>query len=276
VPVEFTLAENQNVGSHAYRVHEATPTTEWLESVAREYVSLRTSTAVPLTEVSLDGIDVLSVDRLRTRIAQAAVPPHKGGPLSVVRSDFGEILLYCLLEQSHGTAIGYKSIRDRELPQQPGRGIDAVGVEQDTAGVITLVLGEAKVSDEDRCPPRVVEGASDSLREQHRGHVADRTATASKVLHSARMVTNEQLRDHLIAASLLLEEGRWDRLRVVACCLLVRSAARFAAGDYGRFRTAPADFSPAEIRFLVVRLAKGVDETVGEWHETVKRVGSAA
>jgi hypothetical protein len=276
VPVEFTLAENENVGSHAYRVHGATPTTAWLDSVAQEYLALRTSTAVPLTEVSLDGIDVLSVDRLKARLAEAAVPRHRGGPLSVVRSDFGEVLLYCLLEQDHGTAIGYKSIRDRELAQQPGRGIDAVGIEQDTSGVLTLVLGEAKVSDEDRCPPRVVEGASDSLREQHRGHLTDRRATASKVLHSARMVTNEQLRDRLVAASLLLEEGRWDRLRVVACCLLVRSAGRFASGDYGRFRTSPADFSPAEIRFLVVRLAKDVDETVAEWHEVVKRGGAAA
>jgi len=276
VPVEFTLAENESVGSHAYRVHGATPTPAWLESVAREYLALRTSTAVPLTEVALDGIDVLSVDRLKARLAEAGVPLHREGPLSVVRSDFGEVLLYGLLEQDHGTAIGYKSIRDRELTQQTGRGIDAVGIEQDAGGVLTLVLGEAKVSDEDRCPPRVVEGASDSLREQHRGHLADRKLTASKVLHSARMVTNEQLRDRLIAASLLLEEGRWDRLRVVACCLLVRSASRFDRGDYGRFRTAPVDFSPAEIRFLVVRLDRGVDETVGEWHETMKRGGAAA
>jgi len=109
---------------------------DWLTIVADEYVSLRAESAVPLTDISLDGIRVVGVERLIERLRHATIPVYApsdapGDPprtLNVVRSDFGEMLCYLLMEHDHNTRFGYKSVRDRELTQLPGRGIDAVGV----------------------------------------------------------------------------------------------------------------------------------------------------
>jgi len=48
------------------------------------------------------------------RLKGACVPFRREDNFDVVRSDFGETLAYALLEQTDGTAIGYKSVRDRE------------------------------------------------------------------------------------------------------------------------------------------------------------------
>ncbi len=275
--VAFTSLEDNTEGIHRYQVFSDSRDSAWLESVAKEYVALRMATASPLSEVSLEGIDVLSVDHIRERLAQAVIPHRRNGPLDVVRSDFGEVLLYALLEGEHGTRLGYKSVRDRELVQLSGRGIDAVGVEDcPEPGCVTLVLGEAKVSDEDRSPPRVVDTADDSLRKQHLSHLTNRGATADKIFDQSRHVADEEVRNRLIAAALLLEDERWDKLRIVACCALVRSDARFAPGDFGTFRAAPSDYTPAAIRFLVVRLPESVEDTVTKWHQIIQRLQAAA
>jgi hypothetical protein len=277
VAVSFTSLQDDSEGVHRYQVFAESGDPAWLESVAKEYVALRTATAAPLSEVSLEGIDVVSVDLVQKRLAQAVIPHRKSSPLDVVRSDFGEVLLYALLEGEHGTKLGYKSIRDRELIQLAGRGIDAVGVEDcPEPGCIALVLGEAKVSDEDRSPPRVVDAANDSLREQHLGNLADRGATADKIFDQSRHVANAEVRNRLIAAALLLEDERWDKLRIVACCALVRSTARLAPGDFGTFRATPSDYTPAAIRFLVVRLPESVEDTVTKWYQIVQRLQAAA
>jgi hypothetical protein len=137
--------------------------TNWLTIVADAYVGLRGECALPLTDISLDGIRVVDVEHLRERIRNATIPTYVSGStasgmpprLGVVRSDFGEILCYMLNEHDHNTRFGYKSVRDRELTQLPGRGIDAVGVE--AGQPLNLVLGEVKVSNENASPPQVVD-----------------------------------------------------------------------------------------------------------------------
>lgn len=273
----MTQVDEEVVASHSYTTHEARADSAWLMEVAREYVALRSASAAPLAEVPLDGVDVVSVDGIRKRLLSATIPTRSVGPLAVLRSDFGELLLYSVLESLHGTRIGYKSIRDRETAQLPGRGIDAVGIESGAPGArITLVIGEAKVSDEQRTPPRVVEPGPDSLRGQHLGHLSDRSVATSKVFDQARHVADTELRDRLLAAALLFEAGDWRRVRVVACCVLVRSRGRFVRQDFGCFRARPQDFAPADVRFHVVCLPAEVDETIIAWSDALQRLAAAA
>jgi len=139
-----------------------------------------------------------------------------------------------------------------------------VGVE--AGEKLTLVLGEVKVSDEKKCPPRVVDKARDGLRRQHLAHMKDRKATAKKIWDQSRRVGNGSIRDKLFIAALLLENNRFDLLRIVACCVLVRSGARFSHGDFGTFRSAPADYLPAEVRFLAIVLPEVIEDTSKVWY----------
>src|SRR5207237_641083 len=77
--------------------------------------------------------------------------------------DFAETISYCLLADVFKTRFGYKSLRDRELVQLTGRGIDAIGIEVEENGDIRLVLGETKLSDEAKSPPAVVDKGDDCL-----------------------------------------------------------------------------------------------------------------
>jgi len=281
VPIPFVLVENRDVGGHEYRTYSPAGDPSWMESLAREYVDLRTACASPLNDVVLEGIEIVDVEQLRRRLHQAALPQRRGGSFDVLRSDLGEVLAYELLQQEFGMTIGYKSVRDRELPALPGRGIDAIGVEAappttDGRACYRLVLAETKVSDENRSPPRVVDASEDCLRDQHLAHLSDRRATISKIFQHAQRMTDTVARERLLSAALMLERDRLDRLSVVACCVLVRSQARCAESDSGSFEASPADYAPANIRFLRIQLPDDVESVINAWTSVLSRTRSAA
>lgn len=273
--VPFTTPKIEDKDGHTFRATSPDGAEDWLEEIAREYIELRACCAAPLREISLDGIDGWDLSRLKARVQQATIPIYEGGNFDVVRSDFGEVLLYALLEQVHGTQMGYKSVRDRELTQLPGRSIDAVGVEGAIGAGLKLVLGEAKVSDDKTCPPAVVDKKDDSLRKQFLAHLKEREATTNKIIDQARRVSDPDLRDRFFAAALLFEDERFDLLEVVACSVLVRSKALAAIGDYGSFAKKPGNYKPAKIRFHRVALSAAVDEIVKQWYEAIKRLEAA-
>jgi hypothetical protein len=186
----------------------------------------------------------------------------------VTRSDFGETLCYMLLGQEYSTIFGYKSVRDRELINLPGRGIDAIGIEND--GKLTLVLGEVKVSNANASPPQVVDASDDSLRNQHLGYLRELNITAKKIWNLSRHVLDATVRDLLFTALWCLEEQRLDKLQLVACCVLIRPRNRYTVKDFGSFVKRPADYEPARIRFVVVCIPGDVEEVVDNWYATVK------
>jgi hypothetical protein len=118
--------ESFHCGEHRFEAIAPDDGQDWLATVASEYSALRTRCALPLEDVSLDGITVVGVEHLRARLRSATIPAYSAGNFGIVRSDFGETLCYMLLEQSYGTRFGYKGVRDRELINLPGRGIDSI------------------------------------------------------------------------------------------------------------------------------------------------------
>jgi len=239
---------------------------KWIEYLAIKYRDLRTEPIVPLSDLIMDGITVLSCDAIKHRLANAVLPTRGLGILSVARSDFGETISYCLLEDYYSTRFGYKSIRDRELVQLPGRGIDAIGVECLDQERLHLVLGETKTSTDHRSPPQVVDSAPDSLRAQHRGHLSEIGITCRKVWDAARRARDKETQELLIACALYLEEKRWDKLSLVAFSCLVRPRSLYKTTDYGSFRQNPDQFCPCKIRFTAFCVPSDeIEIVVDEW-----------
>jgi hypothetical protein len=264
--LQLETVANFDEGGHHFRVVRPQDEEAFLSELAEEYLLLRTATTCDVKDISIDGIGVVSAEAILERLKRATIPERGKGSFSVVRSDFGETLAYTLLTQEYGTRFGYKSVRDRELIQLPGRGIDAVGVERSP---LTLVFGETKVSAEAKSPPQVVDYGKDCLREQHRGHISEREATANKVFDLARKSVDPEVQDLLFAATLGFEGKEPIVLRIAASSTLVRPECHHTADDFGSFRASPTDFAPAMIRFWILRTDSPIEEIVDRWHTKV-------
>lgn len=265
-------ATPQTVGAHHYTVYEPTQLSVWLDAVADEYVKLRTECVTPIQPIDLAGIGIVSTDAIKRRIAQATVPRPdiSRGAFSVTRADLSEVAAYMVLERDFNTAIGYKLVRDRELVQLPGRGIDAIGVESDAK--LMVVLAEVKFSDEDSSPsaPQVVDKAKDAMRKQHLGHMSELENTINKIWECGRQSRDQKLQSLYFSAALYLENGLYDKVGLVACCVLVRPKSKHSPGDFGSFAKSPDDFAPGNVRFIIFCLPNTIDEVLKSWKEAIE------
>lgn len=262
--LEFDPISEEVINDHCYNAWIVKG--NWQEVVAKEYNELRTHTKFPIEPICFDGLE-FSVEVIKERIAANTIPRRKGGNFDVTRSDFGEVISYLVLEQNYSTKFGYKGTRDRELIHLPGRGIDGVGIETGTK--LRLVLTETKLSSQKRTPPAVVDIQDDSLRNQHLAHISD-METSRKVWDVARRTTSSDLQALFLAAALLFEERKFDRLDVVTCCVLVRPQNMYSPQDFGTFKLNPSDFSPGKIRFLVVCVptyGNNIEDVIDQWYQ---------
>lgn len=242
---------------HHYRVitpnHE-----EWLEGLADLYRALRTSSQVPLPELGITGIDGFDLAALEQVLVETQVPDRDSGAkpkqLSVERSDIGELALALVGEMIHGYNYGYRSVRDRELVDSPGRGIDQLGVVEvqldsgDHACILSL--GEAKVSVDKSSPPAVVDSSHDSLRAQHRKHITEHEKSIRGVISAARQTSDREAARQLYRAGMLWRIGS-DRLTLRNTSMLVRDR-NHKLTDFGSFRSSPEDFNPGHIDFTIL------------------------
>ncbi|WP_145997223.1 hypothetical protein [Pseudomonas guariconensis] len=266
---------NKDVAPHTFRVNEPEDLPTWINAVAAEYVALRTECAVSISSpLEIAGVGIVSIENLQKRLQKACVPEpdiHRK-QFSVTRSDLSEVAAYMTLEKDYGTEIGYKLTRDRELIALPGRGIDAIGIEK--SNKLVVVLTEVKFSDENSAPkpPAVVDKKKDGMRNQHRAHLKEREETTNKLFECARKTKDEELRNQYLAAAFYLEEERWDLMEVVSCCVLVRPKERHSEGDFGSFYQSPTDFTPANVRFIVIALPDNIDNIMESWSDKVEEM----
>ncbi|GCE17656.1 hypothetical protein [Dictyobacter kobayashii] len=270
----FVQTDNFDSDAHHFRVYEPVvqEDVEWLYPIAEEYIKLLTHHEAPLTmlkPVTSEAVmDLLTVQKY---MRKASIPSYKKGNFNVVRSDFGELLCYMLLEKEYKTLFGVKSIFSRELRDAAGRGIDAIGIEM--GDVLTLVLCEVKVSDEKPSPPRVVDYNEDCLSKQHRYHLAHLAeATKDKIWRAALRTRDEDVAELLMAAAIYLEEQELDKLRIVVCNVLIRPKSKYTKADFGSFRTQPVQYDPADIRFLIACVPDNVDVIIKEWYDVIQNI----
>jgi hypothetical protein len=219
----------------------------------------------------LDGIGIFDVSGIKKRLQEATIPLQGMGNFDVVRSDLGEVLAMMVLEQEYGTQFAYKSVRDREVCQLAGRGIDAIGIEN--AERLTLLIGEAKVSAESGSIPKVVDRSKDSLSKQLKGHMKAHTETGRKLWDIVRRTTDANLQSLFITAALYWEEKCWDKLAVVCCATLVRPKSLYKRRDFGSLWESPEQTSPASVRFLILCVQESIDNAVKKFYEAAMLEG---
>ncbi len=238
--VPFKLRGNFDLDPHHFRVYEAinNGSQDWLEPIAEEYIRVLTHRETRLKSIKISEDTIMDMSRIKQYLRSASIPRLEQGNFSVIRSDFGELLCYMLLERDYGTMFGEKNIYARELRDRPGRGIDAIGVEK--SDMLTLVLCEVKVSNDRSSPPGVVDQGDECLSKQHRNHLTNLfEETKNKVWRAACRARDESVADLLVTAVACLEENRLDRLRIIVCNVLVRPEAKHKQTDFGSFKTNP-------------------------------------
>jgi hypothetical protein len=267
----FKLSENYDIDPHHFRVYETISheSINWLDSLAEEYVRILTRRETHLKNVKMSEDTVMDMSRIQQYLRRASIPRFEPGNFGVIRSDFGELLCYMLLERDYHTSFGEKSIYARELRDRPGRGIDAIGIEEND--LLTLVLCEVKVSDDQSSPPGVVDRGEDCLSRQQQHHLAQLyEETKNKVWRAASRVRDERIAELLDTAVLYLEENKLERLRIVSCNVLVRPGTKYKRTDFGSFRADPTQYGPAVIRFLIACIPENVDAIIRKWYDVVQ------
>jgi hypothetical protein len=267
--VQFRLVPEAGTDPHLFAIVTPDSEAELLDAVVHEYVELRSATALAMDSVSVEGITVFDADKLKERIRRASIPGRKGGKFDVVRSDFGECLGYLALEKLFNTTVCHKSVRFRERKDMAARGIDIIGIEDGH----TLILGEAKVSDQDSSPPDVVDKNIDSLSKRLKQHVSGRAETSARLWEAARQSLDSGVRDRLFAIAVLWDEARSGLLTVICCAFLVRPKDLYRPTDFGRLRTDPRYVGDAQVRFLIAPMSERIEALIDHWSERVRAAG---
>lgn len=255
---------------HTFRTIEPKELEAWLTVLAKEYVALRTATETELTPISVKGLGLFDTAALEKLLGETLIPEPGTGSLSVTRSDLSEMASYLILEDEYHTQIGFKLIRDRELINAPGRGVDVIGVEERSEENLNLVLTEVKFSDESKAPPQVVQPGNDSLKKQHEAHLKEKNKTFAKLMDCARKVRDSDVRVLYMQAALLFKEQKWDVLNLTYCSVLVRPEEKYKEEDFGYFKKKPESFDPAAIRFVILRLPGDITQILRSWHSAIK------
>lgn len=267
----FKLNGKYDIDPHHFRVYEATSneSEDWLVPLAEEYLRILTHRETRLKSIKISDDTVMDMSLLKKYIRRASIPKYEPGNFGVIRSDFGELLCYMLLERDYSTLFGGKSIYARELKDRPGRGIDAIGIEE--SDLLTLVLCEVKVSDDQSSPPGVVDRGDECLSRQQHYHLEHlHEETKDKVWRVANRVRDERIAELLDTAVTCLEENRLDRLLIIICNVLVRPKTKYKQADFGSFRANPAQYNPAVIRFLIACIPDDVDVIIQKWYGIVQ------
>lgn len=280
IGLPFVLTANYDVGENHYRIYTLSEDDMdvWLEMLADEYIRLRTGKQKALEKISTEGIDIVDTSLVESRLRsfekrrlQASVPRYQPGNFSVLRSDFGELLNYVLLEDYYRTVIFKKSIESRRATYQIERGIDAIGVESKIP--IELIISEVKVSDENASPPQVVDRQQkDCLRIQHLHHITKRLeidGTFDKIADLFKNVADKETAQFLKQVEWYLFQEDWRSLHYVACSALVRPQDKYSKQDFGSFQSRPGDYAPAYIRFLIISVPYDIDTMVRKWDSVI-------
>lgn len=271
---DFEEVSADVVNGNDYRTYRMNTTTDVPQRLAAEYVRLRTATTVPLTAVVIEGIEVLDTDALQRLLARATTPVRRLRPaqLDIARSDFGELVAYTALRELFGTRFGWLALRDREVADQPARGVDLVGVEGATASLV-IVLHETKVSGEDASPPGVVDSSPDCLRLRHLALIGDADRAASAIFDAARRANDPAVRERMLLAAFYVQLEDRVNCQMIASSLLARPEQLYRSTDFGTFRSAAQLYLPSQVRFLIVCVTEPLETVVEAWYQHVLRAG---
>lgn len=250
---------------------------------AQEYIRLRSTPRFDIKELAEDPLfrdTGFSVEKLMKVIQEATIPKRGKSPsqLDIYRADLGEMIMYEFFEKEIERLcpgeelflVPFKNINDREIADAPARGNDLIGY-KDKKGHITLLLGEAKVSEEKANPPQVVHAKDDSLFKTHLMHKTDKEYLLRKLGEFVKKLDNKH-KAPIAAVLLAMHDDINNVYDVVFGCCLVRDSHCVDEGkDFGKLKSEQQMFEPGRVTFVIPCFDKSITETTELFYNAVHK-----
>lgn len=195
----------------------------------------------------------------------------------IYRSDLGELLMTYYFEEKlpegERFIIPIKNITFRERAELPGRGLDAIGYKQVSDTNVEILLGEAKVSGEQKSPPAVVDASKDSIYKAQLNHRNNIPTVIQRLSDYCRRLNNEQAKI-LGFVIVSLEKGLNDNFSTTYGCTLIRDHTCVnEETDFGKMKSDASEFEPGQIHFSILSFKnKKIDETVDLFYKKVQEL----
>ena len=256
---------------------------KFIDKFAERYVQQRSyvDTAV-LEEAAALNCD-LNTDALISIIKSQSVfvdPAREKGevpnPLNdIYRSDLGELLTTYYFEEKlpdrERYIIPLKNISTRERYDMPGRGLDALGYRKESDGSITLLLAEAKVSEQKSNPPGVVDANKDSLYKSQKIHHDDEPMVLQRLTEYLRHISVTEDATALGCLVVWMHAKQKDKYHITYGCGLVRDYTCLDKDkDFGKFKSSVDEFRLGQVNFEIFSFTeKTIAETVELFYKKV-------
>lgn len=195
----------------------------------------------------------------------------------IYRSDLGELLMTYYFEEklSEGERfiIPIKNITFRERAELPGRGLDAIGYKKQSDDKVEILLGEAKVSADNRSPSPVVDANEDSIFKTHSKHKNEVPIVIQRLSDYARRL-NAKDAEIIGFVIVCMQYNLTDNIGITYGCTLIRDFNCVnESTDFGKMKTNEKDFEPGEIHFSILSFSdKSIAETVDLFYKKVQEL----
>ncbi|MFM9458171.1 hypothetical protein [Streptomyces europaeiscabiei] len=257
--MRYELVSEVTVNGHTYECYDVRADDELVDEVARlvcelyvdpeSLVSSLRAASADLELVASEGELSTLVDEVASSVIPQMNMQAKTLHLQTPRNEVAEILAYDALRSLHKVIIPASRIREKEVSGQPTRGIDIFALVMHPK--VRAVISEVKASSDAASPPGVVGVGDDSMHAQTKKRLKDRKTLIAE-LNWAHKHTSSEMRIDVAKALILL--SRADAEPSVAAPVLVRPMERYKETDFGCFKESPEEYSPAQVRFLVLRI----------------------
>lgn len=263
----YQLVSEDREGPHLYQCFDVVDDEELIDEIARLVLELYVDlddTRDSLSRAAADLDTVVSpaeLAKLLDEIRDAVIPQIDPDSkiklhLQTPRNELAEVLAYDALKQVHDAVIPASRIREKEVPGQPTRGLDIFGLLM--APQIRAIICEVKASSSDESPPGVVNSGGDSMHGQIKGRIGDKAKLLQELQWSLKHAHDDAAKLQVASAMLVLSKD--DAQPPVVVPVLVRPVSKYNEKDFGCFRAEPDEYSPAEIRFLILRIPGTIEE----------------
>jgi hypothetical protein len=253
------------VGEHTYACYDVRADEDLVDEVARlvrelyvdpdELMASLRSASAELDSVASSDELILLMDELTAAVVPQMNTQAKFPHLQTPRNEVAEILAYDALQRIHSAIIPASRIREKEIPGAPTRGLDVFALLMEPH--VRAVICEVKASSSDASPPGVVGSGDDSMHAQTKARLKDRKSLLTELNWAHKHATDEM---RGIVAKALILLARRDAAPPVAAPVLVRPRDKHGVDDFGCFMSAPEEYNPAQVRFLILRIPGTLEE----------------
>jgi hypothetical protein len=263
-----------------YRKYDVRVFDKFIDKFAQKYIEQRSSfSQIPIDDLMKaaesigTGFDLSQIKSILDKNAVYKDPIRENGQIpsplrDIYRSDMGELLTTYYFEEKLGEAERYiiptKNISTRERYDMPGRGIDSIGYRIDKDGRVTLLLAEAKVSNEKRNPPSVVDKGDDSLYKSLKRYHDNFQIIEQRLSEYVKGLEGDDLR-LVLSVIVNIENSNTGDFNITYGCGLVRDFTCVnEEKDYGKIKSGESQFLPGEVHFVIFSFTEATIESTIE------------